>query len=373
MTPRPIAEVRQIFVERAREHRNPFFNADPLVVEDVLSSLESVEPTAWVEAWSRRARPHQLNAADAERAGDAETARREYLLAYEYWRVARYPAPNCPPKQEAYRASQELYLKAAHWFDPSLERVFIPFDDQFVIADLRTPKAGSPPFPLVIHWGGIDSFKEERRSEPYLAAGLAALAVDMPGVGDAPITGSRDAERLWGPIFDWVATRDELDGTRIAVHGGSTGGYWAAKLAHTHRDRIRAAVNHGGPAHFAFQPDWIARAQIGEYPFELAETLASAFGARSYDDWVAMAPSLSLLEQGILEQPCAPLLLVNGKHDTIFPVEDMYLLLEHGNPKSARIYAGEAHMGGPQAMGAIVAWLTERLRSVPVSSRIGDS
>ena len=64
----------------------------------------------------------------------------------------------------------------------------------------------------------------------------------------------------------------------LALHGGSTGGYWATKVAHTHAARLRAAVNQGGPAHFAFQKDWIVNAQRGEYPFELAETLACAFG-----------------------------------------------------------------------------------------------
>ncbi len=364
--PRPMAEVRQMLLERARERRNPFFAADPAVVETALNGLESVEPRIWVETWSALAEPHQARAAAAERSGDTQTAKQEYMAAYEFWRLARYPAPNSAPKHEAYRASQQLYLKAAYWFDPPLERVWMPFnarpdEGQFVIGDLRKPATGRPPYPVVVHWGGIDSFKEERRSEPYLGAGLAALAVDMPGVGDAPIDGSEDAERLWNAVFDWIDTRDDLDSSRVAVHGGSTGGYWAAKLAHTHRDRLRAAVDHGGPTHHAFQPDWIARAQTGEYPFELAETLASAFGGKSYADWLQTAPRMSLLDQGILTQPSVPLLLVNGAHDTIFPIQDMYLLLEHGSPKCARFFSDEAHMGGPRAMGVIVDWLALQL------------
>ncbi len=366
--PRPFAEVRQILLERALERRNPFFGADPAIVEATLNELQSVEPQVWVETWAARAEPHQARAAAAERAEDAQTAMREYLAAYEFWRLARYPAPNSTPKKEAYRASQQMYLKAAYWFDPPLQRVFIPFqgadhEGQFIVADFRVPKHTSPPHPLVVHWGGIDSYKEERRAEPYLVRGLASLAMDMPGVGDAPIDGGPEAERLWDAVFDWIATQEDLDARRVAVHGASTGGYWAAKLAHTHRDRIRAAVNHGGPAHFAFQRDWIDRAQTGEYPFELAETLAAAFGGRSYEDWVATAPGLSLLDQDLLDRACAPLLLVNGVLDSIFPIRDMYLLLEHGEPKTARLFANEAHMGGPQAMATIVEWLAEQLSS----------
>ena len=366
---RPFAEVRRILLERALERRNPFFSADPAVVEATLNELQSVDPQLWVETWAARAEPHQARAAAAERAEDGPTAMREYLAAYEFWRLARYPAPNSTPKKEAYRASQQMYLKAAYWFDPPLQRVFIPFspksdaEGQFIVADLRVPKQTPPPHPVVVHWGGIDSFKEERRAEPYLVRGLASLAMDMPGVGDAPLDGSPDAERLWDAVFDWIAAQEELDPQRVAIHGGSTGGYWAAKLAHTHRDRIRAAVDHGGPAHFAFQRNWIDRAQTGEYPFELAETLAAAFGLRSYEDWVRTAPGLSLLDQGVLDRPSAPLLLVNGVLDSIFPVQDMYVLLEHGDPKVARLFADEAHMGGAQAMPTIVEWLAEQLSS----------
>jgi esterase FrsA len=366
--PRDFAEVRAIMLQRAQQSKNPYADgADAARVAAALDQLTSVEPEAWVEAFSSLAQPHQAAAAQAERTGDTQTAMREYLRAYQYWRVARYPAPNAPAKREAYRASQQMYLKAANWFDPPLERVWIPFaghpdEGQFAIADLRKPVVGGTGrLPVVVHWGGIDSFKEERRAEPYLQAGLASLALDMPGVGDAPLDGSPHAERLWDAAFDWIASRPDLDPARVAIHGGSTGGYWAAKLAHTHRDRITAAVDHGGPAHHAFQPEWIARAQTGEYPFELAETLAAAFGGKSYEDWVAIAPTLSLVAQGILDQPSAPLLLVNGVQDSIFPIQDMYLLLEHGSPKHARLFADEAHMGGPTALGVIVAWLRHRL------------
>jgi esterase FrsA len=365
--PRPFGQVRQILLERALQRRHPFSEAiDVSAIGAALDRLESVDPRAWVEAFSELAEPHQGKGAVAERAGDTATAAREYLSAYHYWRLARYPTTNSAAKREAYRSSQQMYLKAAYWFDPPLERVWMPFngqtdEGQFVIGDLRKPAGLQPPHPLVVHWGGIDSYKEERAAEPYLEAGLASLAVDMPGVGDAPLDGSATAERLWDAILDWVADRDDLDASRVGVLGASTGGYWAAKVAHTHAARIRAAVNHGGPVHFAFQTSWIEQAQDGEYPFELAETLAAAFGGESYEDWVARAPALSLLEQGILDQPSAPLLLVNGLEDSVFPIQDMYLLLERGSPKTARFFSGYSHMGGPQAAQVCVDGLALQL------------
>ncbi len=343
--PRPFEEVRALLLERARARRNPFTHTDPLAAEQTLRTLRSTEHHAWLEVW----------------AAAAEASERD-LDAYGYWRVARYPAPTSEPKREAYRRSQTLYLRAARSFDPALERVEIPLSGRAgegpaVIGHLRRPNDVTRP-PLLVMWGGIDAFKEERRTDAYLARGIATLAIDMPGTGDAPIVGSLDAERMWDDVFAWIDRRTDLDNGRIAVLGSSTGGYWAAKLAHTHRDRIRAAVDHGGPVHHAFTPEWIARSQVGEYPFELAETLAAAFGGSSYEDWVRIAPSLSLLRQGVLDRPCAPLLVVHGADDTVFPVADARLLVDRG--ATARILPG-GHMGSRDATSAVVQWLRARL------------
>ncbi len=333
-------------------------------VAPVIKQLRSVERQEWARVFSALATPHEEQAAAAEAARDHATAMKHYLIAYDCYHVARYPAPNSPGKMKAYRKSQENFLKAARYFDPPLERAEMPFrgragEGSVSVGLLRKPTAIEKPA-LVVLWGGIDAFKEERPTEPYLKAGLATLCIDMPGVADAPLAGSEDAERLWDAIFDWIERRPDLDARRVGLHGGSTGGYWATKVAHTHRERIRAAVNQGGPAHYAFARDWIVKAQRGEYPFELAETLACAFGRSTAEEWVEYSPRLSLLDQGILDRSCAPLLCVNGVKDSVFPIADMYLLLEHGDPKTARFYSG-GHMGGGGAQALVVSWLKRRL------------
>ena len=361
---RPMNEVKEELLGRAKGNRNPFLYTIYEEVAPVIDGLGSVDREEWAQAFSSLAAPHEERAAKAAAAGDNATARQEYLIAYDCYHVARYPAPNSPGKLAAYRKSQINFHKAAKLFDPPMERVEMPFKGNagggaVSIGLLRKPKGVTQP-PVVVLWGGIDAFKEERPSDPYLAAGLATLAIDMPGVADAPLAGSENGERLWNAVFDYIASRRDLDADRIGIHGGSTGGYWATKVAHTHRDRLRAAVNQGGPAHFAFQKDWIVKAQRGEYPFELAETLACAFGRSSGEEWIEYAPKLSLLDQAILDQPCAPLLCVNGIDDSVFPIADMYLLLEHGRPKSSRFYHG-GHMGGGNSQSLIVQWLKEQL------------
>jgi esterase FrsA len=364
---RSFAEVRDLLMERAKGARNPMDYVAPEAAQAVLGRLGTLEREAWAAAWSDAAEPHFAAGLAAEAKGDGASARREFLAAFGLFRVARYPAPNSPGKMKAYRRSQEAYFKAAHYAEPRVERVVMPYagaeaPGASIVGYLHRPRRDRK-FPVVVQWGGIDSFKEDRRPAPYLAAGLAVLAMDMPGVGDAPIPGSERGEELWNGVFDWIAAEPGLDERRVAVVGASTGGYWAAKLAHTHRERIAAAVDHGGPAHLAFEASWIARAARGEYPFELAETLASAFGRATAAEWLDYAPRLSLLDQGILDRPSAPLLLVNGVDDSIFPIEDMHLLLRHGSAKTARFFPG-GHMGhDPNLFPTIVGWITKELHT----------
>jgi len=226
--PRPMAEVRANMLERARHLRNPFAYTRYEEVEGVLNRLDSVDREAWAQAFSALAAPYEERAAQAEQAGNREAALQNYLTAYDYYHVARYPAPNSPGKLEAYRRSQANFLKAARLMDPPLERVEMPFqgrpgEGNVSVGYLRKPQGVERP-PVVALWGGIDAFKEERRDDPYREAGMATLVMDMPGVADAPLAGSEDAERLWDAMFDWIATRPDLDAQRVAVVGGGCSG-----------------------------------------------------------------------------------------------------------------------------------------------------
>lgn len=362
---RPLEEVRKIMLPRARARRNPFEVTDPEEVARAFDDLASLDRDHWAETFSRYAQRYEDRAQAADAAGDTNAARENYLCAYNWYRLARYPAPNSPGKRQAYARYKANYLSASRYFDPPLEEVTMPFsgrpgEGEAVVGYLRKPPVPGP-LPVVVSWGGIDGFKEDRRAEPFLARNLAVLIIDQPGTGEAPIPGSEDAERMWDGVFDWIGSHSSLDAARVCILGASTGGYLAAKLAHTHRERIRAAVNHGGCTHYAFQAEWIEQAQQGEYPLELAETLATAFGRSTFEEWVEYAPRLSLLDQGVLDQPCAPLLCVNGLHDTVFPIQDQYLLLEHGMPKSARFFDA-GHMGDPpHTINTIAEWLATQL------------
>jgi len=365
---RSIVELWQHWQPNARAGLHPMVFTSYEDHQRVFAQLKSLDHDAWAQTYGAAARPFEELGRKAEAAGDRRAAKDHYLHAYGLYRMARFPTTNSPGKRAAYAKSQEMFLAAMRYAPFAIERVEIPFkgrpgEGDKAVGYFLHRKESAARRPLLILWAGIDTFKEDRSeiAEPILGARLSLLLIDMPGTGDAPIFGSEDAERLWDAVLDWGANRPEIDAHRIAAWGGSTGGYWAAKLAHTHRERLAAVVCQGGCVHHAFTPQWIEKAQHGSYAFELAETLASAFGRRSFEEWVDYCPRLSLLRQGVIDRPSAPLLLVNGTQDSIFPIEDMQLLLEHGDPKTARFYP-VGHMGyTPETIPTIIKWIAERV------------
>jgi pimeloyl-ACP methyl ester carboxylesterase len=277
--------------------------------------------------------------------------------------MGRYPTPNHPLKRASYDRAREYFLNAARLDDPPVEAHAVPFDDRsqvhFYLA--RPPAAAAPP-PVVLAWAGIDTWKEEMAGIlTFLRAkGFAVVLLDMPGTGQSPVLASTDAERQFTPVFDWLDGRDDLDRDRRAVLGASFGGYWAMKLAYTHRDRIRGAVNWGGGVHITFTRAWQERSRnASSYLMDLMAARASLFGGATFEDYVARCAELSLLDQGLLDQPSAPILLVNGRDDVQNSIDDIYLSLDHGDPKSARVFDG-GHMGEGPTLPTIGAWL-ERL------------
>lgn len=73
----------------------------------------------------------------------------------------------------------------------------------------------------------------------------------------------------------------------------------------------------------------------------------------------------SLLENKIVDMPSCRLLMVNGTHDGLMPIEDSMLMMEYGSPKEARFYTGLLHMGYPPANGGIYPWMESVMATAP--------
>jgi pimeloyl-ACP methyl ester carboxylesterase len=300
--------------------------------------------------------------------GKAAAARDAFYQAYGFYFLGRFPCPNHDDKLESYRRSLDAYQRFGRLQESPIEVVELPFagragEGTTITAYLRRP-AGRDTHPLVLMWGGVDAWKEEMTalSDLLVRAGIATLAVDNVGTGQSPIKATRDGERQFLTLLDWVEQQPWFE--TVGLIGRSFGGHWATKLAHLVPERISAAVNWGGGIHYMFQPEWITRSRYPDsYLMELVETRKRMLGAETEDDYVRGFAALSLLDQGLLDRDCAPLLLVNGKDDRQCPIEDIFLLLDHGAPKSVRLFPG-GHMGfGPNTVPTIAGWLAKQLAS----------
>jgi dipeptidyl aminopeptidase/acylaminoacyl peptidase len=361
---RTLEDGKTWLLERLERGVHPVDEVDPDVARETIESLEGLDPERWTTAWGSAA---ERFAADAERASDDAAARDAWLQAYRFAFLARYPTLNDPLKRDWYERTREYFVKARSLDHPPLEVVTVPFEGRdgegreihFYVA---RPQGAKRP-PVVMTWGGIDTWKEEMRSRvgSFLERGFAMLLVDMPGIGQSPVLAGRDSERQWTPVFDWLEEQSDLDAARVATLGASYGGYWAMKLAYTHRERLRAAVNWGGGVHITFTREWQEQSRnASSYLMDLMAARAAIFGGKTFEDYVARCPELSLLDQGLLDQPSAPILLVNGRHDLQNATDDIYLSLEHGDPKTARIFPG-GHMGEGPTVPTIADWLAKRL------------
>lgn len=355
--------------ERAAGRRHPFGGIDPGPALRAIDTLPGTDPVSWAGHWAGIAAEFAGRAEALEKSGDPRAAREAWWQAYQFAFLGRYPVPSHPAKAEAYDRARGYFARAVALDDPPAQRVTVPFagdrSGDGVTFWVARPRGVTQP-PVVMIWAGIDSWKEETyvTGAALRDRGFATLHVDMPGVGQSPVFAGghngEGAERQWDPVFAWLADSD-LDASRVAALGLSFGGYWAMKLAHTHRDQLAAAVNWGGGVHITFQPDWQARSRnASSYLMDLMTARARIFNGATFEDYVARCPGLSLLDQGILDRPCAPLLLVNGIDDLQNSAEDIWLSLRHGDPKTARLFPG-GHMGTGPVAETVTDWLTARL------------
>ena len=345
--PRTIEELKAETQARADRNAYPLIGIKPADARAALAKITSLDRDEWAAAWSAVAAGYEADAKAADAAGRSKDAQDGYQQAWRLYSFARWPTPNSPGKQQAYAKSVEAFAAYAKHLDPAPELVRIPFEGKEIVGWLRLPKDVRPA-PLVLTISALDSRKEDsvERSDAFIRRGIATFALDMPGTGEAPVWGGVNSDRMFSRALDHLATRPEIDAKRIVVQGVSWSGYWAAKLAIVERERLKGAVAQGGPIHHYFQPEWQRKA-LGtrEYLFDLFPARASVYGATSLDEFLAFGPRMSLEAQGLITRPSAPMLLVNGDHDTQVPIADLDLMLHAGSAKEAWVNPGGGHTG----------------------------
>jgi len=373
-----LEDVKREVARRTEKHLQPFGHVLREDVDGILKSLSSLDRDQWAGAWCKVGLAYEAQGDELSRRGTSGKEIGAMLYrAYDYCRIGRYPCASTAGTKEAYRHSLRIFHKAAQYFDRPLTVVELGFGERKLIGYLQIPRGVTRP-PVVFHWGGVDAWKEDRGhiNNALHRLGLASLVIDMPGTGESPVMYSQpEAEQTYSAWIDHLVQRPDVDGQRIGVWGGSFGAYWAARLAHTEAKRLKAAVFHGGNVHYGFQEKWLIRAftkGASTYlfgPSSLLEARSQALGVKTMEEVIAISSKLSLLDMGLLDQPSTELLGINGKLDDQAPIEDVYLLMEHGGPKCAKVYPQGSHMGRTPGMpeeeiiNTIALWLKRRLGS----------
>lgn len=325
----------------------------------------------------------------AVEAGNRAEARDLYLRAAAVYRIARFPINRSPTTQQAWQRGLAAYEKAAPLLDPPSVTISIPFThadtaagdtDADIAAYLRLPNGTRPEsgWPVLLFICGLDAYRTDitQRTQQHLDRGYATLSFEIPGTGDCPAA-PRDPmspDRLMSSIIGWVvdsATRHGFDVAKILARGISTGGYYAFRVAHTHASELFAVVAQGGGSHHMFNARWIRAQNQMEYPFALADALAHKFGYREADlvdpvsRYAAEAHKFSLVESGLLDQPSCKLLVINGLEDSIFPIEDSFIVAAQGGQKDLLARGDRRHMGNPGADEILHLWLADAVAGRP--------
>src|SRR3989475_472366 len=311
-------------VEAVSSRGAPRFVASGVPLADFLEVTASVSRWEdWCAAWSARAAIHEEMGNKALAGGYNYSAGQHFTRAAVCYHFGKFLFVNdIAQMKEAHRRAVECRNKALPHLDPPGERVAIPYEGRQLYGNLRKPtaqpshaskasNAGAKP-PIVVMCMGLDSAKEEMDDyeNRFLARGLATLAFDGPGQGEAEYDFALcpEYEKPVAAVFDYLATRTDIDNARAGIWGVSLGGYYAPRAA-AFEKRIRACVALSGP--FQRSADFTGRPQMNVEAFRVRSKSANLEEAGK----VALRFSLADCAKNI----SCPIYIVAGTKDRLTP------------------------------------------------------
>ncbi|MEX1266507.1 MAG: alpha/beta fold hydrolase [Woeseia sp.] len=199
--------------------------------------------------------------------------------------------------------------------------------------------AGDGPFPVVvsIHGGPEGQSRPTFSSTYQMWLAKLGVAVVVPNVRGSAGYGKsyleldngflrEDSVRDIGALLDWIDTQPDLDAGRVAVFGGSYGGYMVLASAAHYSDRLRAAVDIVGISNFV---TFLENTQ--DYRRDLRRV---EYGDERDPDMRAHLQEISPLNN--VADMDVPMLIVQGENDPRVPVTEsaqmVEALREQGSP-----------------------------------------
>jgi fermentation-respiration switch protein FrsA (DUF1100 family) len=326
--------------------------------EEVTAAITSWDD--WCRAWSDRAAAHEEIGREALANGKHLSAGEHLQRAGVYYHFGKFLfVHDLPQMATAHRKAIDCRNLALPYLKPPGERIEMPYEGKWLAGILRKP-AGVVRPPVVVLACGLDSCKEETDAyeQPFLARGIATLAFDGPGQGEAEydfaIRG--DYEVAVKAVIDAIEARNDLDTNRIAVAGISLGGYYASRAAAFDK-RIKACLVLGGP--YDWGECWDSLPGLTREAFRVRSKCATADEARRH------AATLSL--KGVARDITCPTYIMTGALDTVVPAADAARLARDvSGPVVLNLVAGGNHIANNRAYRwrtQTADWMAEQLRA----------
>lgn len=198
---------------------------------------------------------------------------------------------------------------------------------------------GEGPFPVIIYIHG----GPEGQYRPSFSSAFQSWVAELGAAVIAPnVRGSlgygndylslddgrkrEDAVKDIGALLDWIETQPQLEASRVAVYGGSYGGYMVLAAAVHYSHRLQAAVDVVGISNFV---TFLENTQ--DYRRDLRRT---EYGDERDPEMRAFLQSISPLNH--VNRIAVPLLVVQGQNDPRVPVSEseqiVQALRERGQP-----------------------------------------
>ncbi len=282
---------------------------------DVIITLKSIKSfDEWIPKWSDLAESY-VNYARESIAGKSYITAGQFLkMAAIYYRFAEFLARKDEDRRMIFEKMVPIYEEAGRYFSPPNRVIEIKYEDYTIRGYLRYPD-NAKSVPCLFSIGGIDGVKEEKAgpSDDAIARGWAMLAFDIPGQGELRRLKGKvfrpDFYKVISAFIDEIEKKPEIDSKRIALVGGSAGGFFALKAAAMDH-RVKACVDMAGP----FEMKALYNA-----PFPIPKTMEYAFGL-SEDEMLMEMEKYTL--QDCIENIKCPVLVVHGGDDITVPYSE---------------------------------------------------
>ncbi len=334
-----VARKKDSRVEAAISHWAPRFviNGVPLTdFQEVTAAVDRWED--WCAAWSARAAIHEALGEKALAEGFKLSAGEHFTRAAVCYHFGKFLFVNDMGEMKAaHTKAVACRNKALPLLDPPGERVAIPYEGTRLYGNLRKPAGVAKP-PVVVMCMGLDSAKEEMDDyeNRFLARGVATLAFDGPGQGEAEyeLGICPEYEKPVKAVVDWIETRGDLDAKRVGIWGVSLGGYYAPRAA-CFEKRLKACVALSGA--YQRSTSFEGRPVINVEAFRVRSKCASLEEAAKVAGRMTLA--------GFAKNITCPIYIVAGTKDRLTPhTEAGRLAAEVSGPCVLSVIEGGNHV-----------------------------